>query len=473
MRRWRILAPIFALLVAMGGTSASMTAAAAPAPPVQSTGPSAVAAGTVAAAGPVVTDVTYVPPKTAPHLDHGVLTTSAQTPPNVLVLNNDDQKNTALVGIPLQKYQPNFNHDFRNAGVTYNLGEVANPNCCPSRAVLLTGRYDHNNGVLIQDDGMRLNFNTTVEHYLSKAGYSTGIVGKFLNSWPTRSSPPDWSRFHIWESSSYTSFYVNDNGTMRHLTTYATDWCGQQALGDITSFEQRGRPWFEYVACHVPHTTKSSSSSCETFNADGTCQTYYPSRVAVPPVKYRNKAVPACLQPGSKGIAQPPFVRSAPPANPPISTVCRTQMQALTEYDLGVTHRLIQHLVDNGTIQNTLIFYVSDNGLLWGEHNLNGKFAGFLPSVAVPFVVRWDGHFAAGVRDNATLASNVDITPTILDATGVASDPQFPLDGHSLLQPMTRDTAYEEYWLDTKDSRSVPTWAQIHGRAVSYLGHQF
>ena len=113
-----------------------------------------------------------------------------------------------------------------------------------------------------------------------------------------------------------------------------------------------------------------------------------------------------------------------------------------------------------------MVILWSDNGTMWGEHNRIAKFVPYLPSVNVPFFIRWDGHMAAGTR--TVLVSNVDLAPTIYQATGVSPAATLKIDGHSLLAPLTRPYEFNEYWLDTVNG-NVPDWAQIHNTHFAYI----
>ena len=56
----------------------------------------------------------------------------------------------------------------------------------------------------------------------------------------------------------------------------------------------------------------------------------------------------------------------------------------------------MQLLADRGVLDNTLVIFSSDNGYMWGEHGRWEKFVPYEPSIRVPLLVRWPGHFAAG-----------------------------------------------------------------------------
>jgi arylsulfatase A-like enzyme len=108
----------------------------------------------------------------------------------------------------------------------------------------------------------------------------------------------------------------------------------------------------------------------------------------------------------------------------------------------------------------------SDNGTLWGEHNRISKFLPYSNAINIPMWLRWDGHVAAGT--SADLVSNVDIAPTIYQATGVSPGSSVVIDGHSMLSPVNRSVEFNEYWYDTANG-NVPTYAEVHNAHFAYI----
>jgi arylsulfatase A-like enzyme len=117
--------------------------------------------------------------------------------------------------------------------------------------------------------------------------------------------------------------------------------------------------------------------------------------------------------------------------------------------------------------ENTLAFYMSDNGFLWGQHGLGeDKRYPYTDSVRVPFFVRWPGHLPAGAVDRSIVA-NVDVLPTILDAAELAPALRYPLDGHSLFAPERRRGLLLEYF--TSPDGVVGDWAAIRTLRYHYI----
>ncbi len=114
---------------------------------------------------------------------------------------------------------------------------------------------------------------------------------------------------------------------------------------------------------------------------------------------------------------------------------------------------------------NTLVLFMSDNGFMWGEHGWVGKWVPYTESVRIPMYLRWPGRIAPGTEDSRIVA-NIDVAPTVLDAVGLGTDPDHPMDGRSLLDTSwTRDRLLLEAWID----RNHPTtWAMLRAPTYQY-----
>ena len=89
--------------------------------------------------------------------------------------------------------------------------------------------------------------------------------------------------------------------------------------------------------------------------------------------------------------------------------------------------QLVGALAETSQLANTLIFFVTDNGFLFGEHGLQRKSVPYLEAVKTPFAVRGPGAPAGSVSDK--LVGQIDITATICDYAGARTD---GFDGRSL-----------------------------------------
>ena len=140
--------------------------------------------------------------------------------------------------------------------------------------------------------------------------------------------------------------------------------------------------------------------------------------------------------------------------------MCQSQLRAIMTADdeFGATMQLLS---DRGVLDNTLVIFSSDNGYMWGEHGRWEKFVPYEPSIRVPLLVRWPGHFAAGTRHHP---HRLLPRPAADDAGGRRVHParQRPaLDGESLLAPV--GTHHDRTPSTTSDTANgnVPTWKMV------------
>jgi arylsulfatase A-like enzyme len=362
--------------------------------------------------------------------------------PNILLIVTDDQREGLQV-------MPNTRRIFEAGGTRFTNGFVSDPLCCPSRASIFTGRYPHNHHVRTQKQARNLDQSSTIQHYLQRFGYRTGIFGKYLNSWNLTRPPPyfdRWATFRL-SGSAYRDGRWNVNGKIQKVPSYSTNYISRMARSFLReSAAETARPWFLYLAPAAPHFP------------------YTPAR------RYARAAVPGWT--GDAGTREwntfnkPPFLQNRKAISlARAMAIRRQQFRTLMSVDdmVGSIFRQLHRLHETS---NTLAFYISDNGLLWGEHRLRGKELPYTESIRVPFLSRWPHHIASGRVDNR-LVSNVDIAPTIMRAAGLDPQPRFPMDGRSLLDRSSRKTVLSEYFRATASS-NLPSWASLRAHRYQY-----
>ena len=143
----------------------------------------------------------------------------------------------------------------------------------------------------------------------------------------------------------------------------------------------------------------------------------------------------------------------------------RSQLRSLMAVDdlVGKVARTLGELRES---RNTLAIFLSDNGVLWGEHRLRSKTQPYTPGVRIPLMVRWPGRVPAG-RVDRRLVANIDVAPTILDASGTEADSAYPVDGRSLLDSWTRERLLIEY--RRYGHFKAPTWRSIRTKTSQYV----
>jgi arylsulfatase A-like enzyme len=364
-------------------------------------------------------------------------TSAAAARPNILFILTDDQRIETL------DVMPNTKQLFEDQGTYFPNAFATTPVCCPSRASILTGLYSHNHGVKDNNLASLLDHTLTMERYLKDEQYRTGIFGKFLNGWPIVQNPPYFEKWSLYNNGPYNNFRVNEQGTIKTIAQYATTYTAQKAVEFIEQAEQTDqRPWFLYVAPTAPH---------EPFT---------------PETQYKNASVPPFVANPASFEAdrsdKPPYVKQIITDPAKVQADRTAQLRMLMSVD-DLVSQVFSSLGANNETQNTLAFFVSDNGYLWGEHGLTFKAHAYTQSVKVPMYMRWPGHVNAGAQDQR-LVANIDLAPTVFDAVGVT--PDTPQDGMSLLGGDVRDRILLERL--SRRAGGPPTWAAIRTPTSQY-----
>jgi arylsulfatase A-like enzyme len=341
--------------------------------------------------------------------------------PNVLIILTDDQR-----AMDTMEHMPQTLGWFGQGGTTFTEGFATTPLCCPSRAAIMTGRFNHNNNVRTNGDQALLDHSSTIQRYLGQAGYRTGLAGKFLNLWPVEQNPPHFDRWAMLrpENSGYYNGRFNVDGTVQTEPSYSTDFIRDYALNLLDDWETNDdRPWFLYVAPYAPHDPADPAAR----HAAAT----FPPWPGNPAVFETDKS------------DKPPSVKNAGRTYQEALVDRERQLRTLLAVD-EMVDAVLQRLEQLGE-QDTLAFFLSDNGFFWAEHGLRGKDRPYTEAIKVPFLMRWPGRVAAGAAHGSPVA-NIDLVPTIMEAAGITPDAQYPLDGRSLLGSGVRKKMITESW---------------------------
>ena len=298
---------------------------------------------------------------------------------------------------------PNIDKLAKN-GIRFTDGHVSASVCSPSRAGLMTGRYQqrfgHEANSPPPSDGMDIRQITIADH-LKKLGYRTGLIGKWhLGNqeiyYPTRRG---FDYFYGLRSGSRSYFYhdkkddkpgnakaIEENGKQVKFDGYLTNVFGRKAIDFINAKD--GRPFFlfhSFTAPHGPmHATEEDKELFESIKN--------PKR--------------------------------------------RTYAAMIWAMDRAIG-KLVDSLKVSGKFENTLIWFLSDNGGATGNASINLPLAGhkgikFEGGTRVPFFAHWPMKFKKPKIFDPMMIS-LDIMPTCLAAAGAKKEDFKNLDGVNLL----------------------------------------
>lgn len=420
----------------------------------------------------------------------------AETRPNILLILTDDHRWDALSakGHPFLK-TPNLDRlieegvDFENAFVTTSL-------CSPSRASIITGLYAHNHGVVDNYHPVREDLLFFPE-LLQKAGYETAFVGK----WHMGDTDEKQRGFDHWVSfkgqgvywpfdkglkvkgryvpqANRTGFNVNgervdQNGYITdEITDYAMKWLQPRIDTEHDGKEGR-KPWFMYVSHKAAHAD---------FLPPNRHAFKYEEEPFTPPVTWVEKPevfvdVPRWVmnQRNSRH-----GVEFAYYMNLDLEKYYKRYCETILAVDESVG-RLVDAMDDKGTLDNTLVIYMGDNGFLFGEHGLIDKRCAYEESMRVPMIARWPKMLRKGAKVKE-LVANIDVAPALLAAAGLKrpatmdGEDFLPLAlqgsaggaGKPLPKPAWRkELLYEYYW--ERNYPQTPTVHALRGERFKYV----
>lgn len=357
---------------------------------------------------------------------------------SVVVIMTDDQTLASLATMPRTQEL------LVDQGTTYTTALASFPNCCPSRATYLSGQYAHTTGVLdnVGPHGGVTTFNASdaLPVALEEAGYDTIHIGKYLNGWGAFGDyepPPGWTRWiglvdpSTYRYYGYTLSYDGDPITVDDdEDQYQTDRLAAEAVAEIEAREGDERPFFLSFTPLAPH-AESPEAAAGGHGADGGFPTpVAPERHAE---TFADDLPPRPPSYGEEDVSDKPIGLRRPPLSPGseeyIERYQVAELGALAAVDEAV-ERIVGALEDTGRLDDTVVVFTSDNGLMHGEHRfVSGKFFLYEPSIRVPLVVRGPG-FTPGAEVETPVA-NIDLAPTVAAVTRV--DLLDPPDGTSLL----------------------------------------
>jgi len=334
---------------------------------------------------------------------------AAAEKPNILVIVADDlgYGELSIQGNP-QIPTPNID-SLAKSGVRFTSGYVSGPYCSPTRAGLMTGRYQQRFGHEFnpgpaQSAGTAVGLSLkekTIGNYLKEAGYTTGWFGKSHLGYEPQFHPlkRGFDEFFGFPGGAHDYFDAagdSRNPILRGTTPvkkldYTTETFGRETVAFIEN--HHGAPWFIYLPFNAVH---------------------------------------APLQSPDKYLARFPNITERK------RLTFAAMLSAMDDAVGAVLAKLREHRLE----ENTLIFFFSDNGGPTASTTSgNGLLRGFKSQtweggVRVPFMVQWKGHLPAGKVDDRPVIQ-LDILPTALAAAGVEIKPEWRLDGVNLLPYLT------------------------------------
>jgi arylsulfatase A-like enzyme len=381
---------------------------------------------------------------------------AAERPPNIVFILADDLGWSEL-GCYGNNYNETPNLDrLAKQGMRFTQAYAAAPVCSPYRASFLTGQYPVRHGLLdyLRPDSDRplSADHITLAEMLKRAGYATGMIGKWhLSGYRYHNAPVELrATDHGFDEEIASEIKGVGNGANFWPYVFRTQpvrWLNieKNRLGDneylvdrmnleAVEFIERhkAKPFFLYLSHYAPHTILNGRPDL----VDKFCKKHAPGRST------RERCY-LCQDAGHKGD---PLNHWASDHNPHLAAM-------LASIDEGAG-QILKKLDELKLAEDTIVIFTSDNG---GETNVTsnaplrgGKSQLYEGGIRVPLVVRWPKGVPAAVSCQQPTV-NVDFYPTLLDAVGVKLDERQQIDGISILEtlgggrPSSRDAIYWHY----------------------------
>jgi N-acetylglucosamine-6-sulfatase len=379
--------------------------------------------------------------------------------PDIVLILTDDQRFDTLWAMPTVQ------SELVAKGVEFTKGYISNPVCCPSRSSILTGLYSHSTGVYTNHPSQpyggfpAFHDGSTVSTWLHDDGYRTALIGKYLNGYTGSYVPPGWDRWFVtWDGHGYYDYSANTNGKVTGFGSASKDYSTAVLAHRATDFimsTKETQPLFLYFAPHAPHAPATPAPRDAHAVSD-----LGPGR----PPNYNEADV----------SDKPAYIRAertlSGSAAASVDRFRQDQLRTLLSTDRAVAS-ILDALTVTGRLSNTLIVFMSDNGMLWGEHRWQNKLVPYEESVRVPFVVRYDALIPAP-RIDRHLVVNIDLAPTFAQLAGVNTP---AVEGRSLLPLLTSSQGSwrTDFLMEhvRMDPGGVPTYCGVHSERYVYVDY--
>jgi arylsulfatase A-like enzyme len=399
--------------------------------------------------------------------------------PNILFVMSDDHASHAISAYgSVINETPNLDSLARE-GMRFDSTFCTNSICTPSRATILTGTYNHINGVTTLEtlfDSRQPSF----PGLLREAGYQTAVFGKWHLGHGWLHDPRGFDEWVVLPGQGeYHNPEMISPGGRAVYDGYATDIVTDLSLDWLERCDP-DRPFCLLVHHKAPH---------RPWEPDDKHAEMYEDDVIPEPLTLRDdyagrsEAAAVATMRICRDLNATDLKEPVPGGLSPDEELAWKYQRYIKDYLRCVASvddnvgRLLNYLDDNRLVDDTLVVYTSDQGFFLGDHGWYDKRFMYEESLRMPLLIRYPREAAAGTNC-AEMVLNVDFAKTFLECADVPPVPT--MQGRSILPLLRgerpedwRTSMYYRYWMHGDDIHNVRAHygVRTHGhKLICYYG---
>src|SRR5699024_8965354 len=307
-----------------------------------------------------------------------------------------------------------------NEGMKFENCFCTNSICTPSRASILTGTYNHKNGVRTlgdQIDGRQ----TTLQKLMKAEGYQTVMIGKWHLGEGGYADPIGFDYWNVFPNQGeYHDPVMYDMGEAKTFKGYATDIVTDMSMDWIKERDEE-KPFMLMLHHKAPHRPWDPDEKH--------MHMYKDVDIPEPPTFHddyenRSEAAKEARMRIERDLTERD-VEEKPPENLSASELkswhyqryIKDYLRCVASIDDNVG-RLLDFLDEEGLTEDTIVVYTSDQGFFLGDHGWYDKRFMYEESLRMPFIIRYPRAIKPG-SVTTDFALNVDFPETFLDYAGI------------------------------------------------------
>lgn len=393
------------------------------------------------------------------------------TGPNLLFVMSDDHAAHAISAYGSRINTTPHIDRIAEGGMRLDAAFCTNSICAPSRAAILTGTYNHVNGVTTLDTHLDRSL-WTFPQALQSAGWQTALFGKWHLGTAPENEPAGFDRWRVLPGQGHyhNPVFIDSERGIDEIGGYVTDLVTDDCL-DWIDRRDPGRPFALFCHHKAPHRTWEPDVAHFTMYDDvdipypdsfrddmaGRAEVIQAVRMRMldlDPVKDLKATVPSGLTLDEEIDWR-------------YQRYIKDYLRVVASIDDNVG-RLLDDLERRGLADDTIVVYTSDQGFFLGDHGMFDKRLMYEESLAMPLLIRYPREILGG-SESDDIVVNVDFGPTLLDLMGV--DVPAHVQGRSfapVLRGRTPDdwptSMYYRYWMHDDPAHAAPAHYGVRTR---------